>query len=233
MSAADESDGNRTAGEPRDYPIAAADGPGRAPTLVRRHGSTRSFPPVSVDPDGEVPTNSLRVGGRPLVRPWIIRSVRRLFSVLGLALVTGSGCVGAPGDGSVDVSGALYTDVRNDAVCADMPRIEELAGVTLRFTDGSGEVLSTTATGPLTTEELEQGPGMVGWTAFGCRYLAPFAVELPRAEVYEIAFTPSPIDATSSFAGVEMLAPQRIRFSELEAAAFRWAIEVGPTYVVP
>ena len=147
-------------------------------------------------------------------------------------------CAMAPGTGSIDrvsVEGALFLDLHVDSPCATSDAPPELAGVRLTFTGPDGEALGEAVTGPIGHEPLEFGEGKDGWQYPGCRFVSLYSASLSRADSYTVAFRavarPGQ-EAGVGFTGIDELGEQTIAHEELEANAFAWDFEVGPSYVV-
>lgn len=91
----------------------------------------------------------------------------------------------------------------------------------MTFRDDALAPLAETRTGPLESEELD----------YGCRFLARYSVELPRASGYRVEFgPPEPRDRPRGgyFQGAEALGPQSISYQELEERGFEWSFEAEP-----
>lgn len=127
---------------------------------------------------------------------------------------------------TVVVEGSIFTDFHVDISCdeysaqeSSMP--EELSGVALTISNGTGAIVGRTSTGTLQWSTLDDG----------CRFYASYQVTVPVAPVYRVDFDPLP-PKESGFFGAEELATQQVSFEELEGDGFRWDFEAPPTYVV-
>jgi hypothetical protein len=156
--------------------------------------------------------------------------------VLGLAIIALGGCEfgrGSPSD-QIAISGALYVDFNVDLPCAGQQGPNELSGIDLTFTDGTGTTLGRASTGPLQVRDLQ--PGTEGWANPGCRFFAAYSVTSAPAASYRVEFTvppPTPGPGGGYFQGVQDLVSQTISHDELRANAYVWSFEVQPSYVVP
>lgn len=157
--------------------------------------------------------------------------VRLLAAVtaLSLALVACGGDARRGGDdGMVSLRGSVFSDHRVDQPCetqaANPLRPDPLAGIRLTFSNAAGDVLGTAVTGALQWEDLE----------YGCRFFAGYAVELPEAPEYHVAFDPEPPVTTDAYySGAEDLQPARITRDDIVANGNTWTFEALPSYVVP
>jgi hypothetical protein len=137
------------------------------------------------------------------------------------------GTFGGSGD-EVTVTGTVFSDHHIDLPCeeltADPLRPEELSGIRLVFTDGTGNALGEAVTGDLEWRKLD----------YGCRFLAAYSVTLPRRAAYRIDFEPKPPRGQGAmYLGAEDLEPQGIRHAELEERGFEWSFEAEPSYGTP
>lgn len=149
-------------------------------------------------------------------------------------MVLSAGCAGL-GSGSsgseISVHGVVFSDHFVDLPCAEQAadeyRPEELSGIELTFSDGDANVLGTATTGPLEWEPADYH--------YGCRFLAAYAVTLPKVPLYRVEFNPPPPRELGGgyFEGAELLEPQQISYETLQKSGFEWSFEAEPAYVVP
>src|SRR5688500_10882368 len=116
-----------------------------------------------------------------------IMAAMRLRLALALALAS-IGCATTAETDPIGVGGVIFTDFPVQSTCAELPPLRELSGVALTFVDERGRVLAEARTGEVRADDLPRGDGMAGWRAFGCRFAAPYSVQLPRADRYEVRF---------------------------------------------
>jgi hypothetical protein len=157
-----------------------------------------------------------------------MRSVRYAATAFVLLLLSVGACGSTERDPArVTISGVVFTDFRIGP-CGeeDAMRPDELSGIELTFTDGSGAPLGGTLTGPLRTEPI----------ADGCRFLADYQVVVPPATSYRVEFDPSEPRTRPGggyFDGAEQLVAQEMPYDQLAAAGFEWNFEAQPGFVVP
>lgn len=151
--------------------------------------------------------------------------------MLGVVLAVGlllAACGAATGGGEVLLRGSIFSDFRVDLPCQEQQDSapEKLLGILMIFRDDAGAPLAETRTGPLESEELD----------YGCRFLARYSVQLPRAAGYRVEFDPPEpreMPGGGFFQGAEDLGPQSISYQELEERRFEWSFEAEPVFAVP
>ncbi len=150
------------------------------------------------------------------------------LAALSAALVACGASGGPGGADTVALRGAVFSDHLMDQLCeaqaANSMRPDSLAGIRLTFTGAGGAVLGTAVTGPLQWQDLD----------YGCRFYAEYAVDLPEAAEFRVAFEPvPPVRPDGYFSGAEDLVPMSITRQQLAANDNTWSFEAMPTYVVP
>lgn len=165
--------------------------------------------------------------------------VRAIWQVVAVAIVIAlGGCqlVDAPDPDALRLSGSIYTDFLVDTPCGEQQAPAELTGVEISFKDAAGKLLGTALTGLPEHFELPKGPGTETWVHGGCRIFARYAVILPLADSYSVAFTPNGLPRAADrpyFEGVDLLEPQTATMADLATRDFKWDFEAPPAFVVP
>ena len=139
----------------------------------------------------------------------------------------------APPAGPDLVEGAIFTEMNGGPPCDPSGTPRELAGIGLRFRDGSGAVLAETRTTTLTAENLPPRPDDPP-DSVRCRYAGLYEIALPVRPAYTVDFdVPDPPARGAYFSGTDELTARTISREALEGQGFTWSFEVPPSYVVP